>query len=359
MKLKAVHITSTPQKIGLHSLKEVRIMKKLGILSVIVALTAGVLFSVSCNSCQSNKQVAVTVPYIRQSPAFNADSAYRFVEQQVAFGPRVPGTEAHSDCGDYLSGKLTQYGAQVLQQRADITHYNGRNLPVRNIIGSYHPEKEKRVLLFAHWDSRPYADEESDEERQRQPIAGADDGASGVGVLLEIARQLQQQPVNVGVDIIFFDLEDWGQPSFDTQFVEGDWWCLGSQYWAAHPHKENYKAAYGILLDMVGSTNATFMKEEYSVQYASSVVEKVWSTAARLGYGSYFLSQRGGYITDDHLPVNKQMRAPSINIINLKRDSRTGFAPHWHTLNDDMRNIDRNTLRAAGQTVMEVIYLER
>ena len=110
---------------------------------------------------------------------------------------------------------------------------------------------------------------------------------------------------------------------------------------------------------MVGSPNATFLKEEYSVQYASDVVEKVWSTAARLGYGSYFPARRGGYITDDHLPVNQQKRAPSINIINLKRDTPTGFGPHWHTLNDDMRNIDRNSLKASGQTVMEVIYLER
>ncbi|MBK5194543.1 MAG: M28 family peptidase [Proteiniphilum sp.] len=334
-------------------------MKRATVFFFYIALITGMMFMLSCNSCQSTRNIAVNQSYVQHSPAFNADSAYRFVEQQVAFGPRVPGTQPHSDCGDYLVAKLSEYGAQVVQQRADITHYDGSNLPIRNIIGSYHPEKERRVLLFAHWDSRPFADEESDEERQRQPIAGADDGASGVGVLLEIARQLQQQPVEVGVDIIFFDLEDWGQPSFDTQFVEGDWWCLGSQYWAEHPHREDYKAAYGMLLDMVGSPNATFLKEEYSVQYASSVVEKVWSTATKLGYGNYFPSQRGGYITDDHLPVNKQQRAPSINIINLKRDTRTGFGPHWHTLNDDMRNIDRNSLKASGQTVMEVIYLER
>lgn len=327
--------------------------------SLVVALTAGMLLTVSCNSCQSGKRSTVAETYQPQSPAFNADSAYRYVEEQVAFGPRVPGTAAHEACGDFLTAKLASFGAKVTEQRAEVTHYDGGRLPIRNIIGSYAPELEKRVLLFAHWDTRPYADEESDEERQQQPIAGADDGASGVGVLLEIARQLQLQPTEVGIDIIFFDLEDWGQPSFDTQMVEGDWWCLGSQYWAAHPHTDDYKAAYGILLDMVGSPNATFLKEEYSVHYAPGVVEKVWSTAARLGYGSYFPARRGGYITDDHLPVNQQKRAPSINIINLKRDTPTGFGPHWHTLNDDMRNIDRNSLKASGQTVMEVIYLER
>lgn len=334
-------------------------MKKATVLLFLPALIAGMIGTLSCNSCQSTRNITMTEPYLRQSPDFNADSAYRFVEQQVAFGPRVPGTNAHSACGDFLVEKLTVYGAQVVQQYADITHYDGSNRPIRNIIGSYLPEREKRVLLFAHWDSRPFADEESEKERQGKPIAGADDGASGVGVLLEIARQLQLHPTEVGVDIIFFDLEDWGQPSFDTHMVEGEWWCLGSQYWAEHPHKEDYKAVYGILLDMVGSANATFLKEEYSLKYAPGVVEKVWSAAARLGYGNYFPAQRGGYITDDHLPVNMHQRAPSINIINLKRDTPTGFGSHWHTLNDDIRNIDRNSLKASGQTVMEVIYLER
>ena len=324
-----------------------------------IELTAGMLLTVSCNSCQSGKKSVVAEVYQPQSPAFIADSAYRYVEAQVAFGPRVPGTSAHEACGDYLAGKLTSFGAVVTEQRAQVTHYDGKHLPIRNIIGSYAPEKEKRVLLFAHWDSRPFADEESDPMRQQQPIAGADDGASGVGVLLEIARQLQQQPLEVGVDIIFFDLEDWGQPSFGQQQVTGDWWCMGSRDWAEQPHVEDYRAEYGILLDMVGSAGASFLKEGYSLQYAPSMVERVWSTAHKMGYGNFFPLQQGGYITDDHVPVNEMKRAPSINIINLKRDTRTGFGPHWHTLNDDMRNIDRNTLKAVGQTVLELLYTEK
>ena len=334
-------------------------MKRRFIFSLCVGLLATLLGTLSCNSRQSARQIAMAEPYRQISPNFNADSAYRFVERQVSFGPRVPGSTAHSECGDYLAAKLAQYGAQVVEQQADVTHYDGKNLPIRNIIGRYNPENEKRILLYVHWDSRPFADQETAEENQRQPIAGADDGASGVGVLLEIARQLQQQPLTVGVDIIFFDLEDWGQPSFATRQVGGDWWCVGSRYWSENPHVEHYKADYGILLDMVGSANATFLREDYSVEYAPDVMERVWSTAHKLGYGNYFPSQNGGYITDDHLPVNQQQRAPSINIINLKRDSQTGFAAHWHTLTDDMRHIDRNTLKAAGQTVMEVIYLEK
>lgn len=334
-------------------------MQRAGNFFLLILLIAGVMFSISCNSCQSSKYTVVTEPYLQISPDFNADSAYSFVEKQLAFGSRVPGTTAHQACGDYLAAKLIEFGAQVTEQKADITHYDGKNLTLRNIIGSYYPEKEKRILLFAHWDTRPFADEESDAGRQQQPIAGADDGASGVGTLLEIARNLQQYPVEVGVDIIFFDLEDWGQPSFDTDWVQGEWWCLGSRYWSEQPHVENYKADYGILLDMVGAANATFLKEGYSMKYAPNILDKVWSTAAKLGHGNYFLPQNGGYITDDHLSVNQHQRAPSINIINLKTDTHTGFASHWHTHRDDMRNIDRGSLKAAGQTVMEVIYTEK
>lgn len=330
-------------------------MKKINSLLVWLLLTVGFVFSVSCNSCQSQKIANV---YAKVSPDFNADSAYRFVEEQVGFGPRVPGTPAHKACGDYLSAKLAGFGADVFEQKAHVTHYNGQDIQIRNIIGSFRPEKEKRVLLFAHWDSRPFADEEPDAEMQNRPVPGADDGASGTGVLLEIARQLNQRPADIGVDIVFFDLEDWGPATFDKNPVPGEWWCVGSGYWSENPHKDNYKASYGILLDMVGAANATFLREGYSMQRASNVVSKIWGIASNLGYGQFFVQRNGGYITDDHVPVIEKRGIPCANIINLK-DSDNGFAPHWHTHNDDMRNISRETLRAAGQTVLEVIYLEK
>jgi len=317
---------------------------------------------VSCNSCRKQKDMVrqeVVEPYIQVAPEFNADSAYRYIETQVGFGPRVPNSDAHRACGDYLAAKLAEFDASVVEQKADIRHYDGTILHMRNIIGSYRPEKAKRVLLFAHWDTRPWADREADPDKQKQPILGADDGASGVGVLLEIARQLQQKPADVGVDIVFFDLEDSGQPVFDARIVPGEWWCLGSDYWAKNPHVPDYKAAYGILLDMVGAPDATFMKEGYSVKYAANVVEKIWRTAANLGYGQFFISRDNGYVTDDHLPVNKNHRAPAVDIINIKDDTPTGFASHWHTLDDNMDIINRGTLKVVGQTVMEVIYSEK
>ncbi len=312
----------------------------------------------SCSSCQSNKRTVIDDPYTQVSPDFEADSAYFYIDKQVSFGPRVPGSDAHRLCGDFLATTIGEFGAEVIEQYADITHYDGRNIKIRNIIGVYNPQANKRILLFAHWDSRPFADEETDQIRQQQPIYGADDGASGVGVLLEVARQINSNPVNLGIDIIFFDLEDWGQPSFSNEWVDGNWWCIGSQYWSEEPHVEGYKAYFGILLDMVGGANATFLKEGYSMQYASHVVDRIWSTAGKLGFGNYFLSGTGGYITDDHVPVNQYKIAPSANIINLKNNTRTGFVPYWHTHNDDMRNIDKRTLKVVGQTVLEVIYAE-
>lgn len=293
-----------------------------------------------------------------QVPAFVADSAYQYIQTQVDFGPRVPNTEAHLQCAAYLSAKLKSFGAEVTEQKAELKAFNGTVLNAVNVIGSFQPEKQKRILLFAHWDSRPWSDHDPDPANYNTPVLGANDGASGVGVLLEIARQLGQTAPEVGVDIIFFDAEDYGAPETFTGNSE-DSWCLGSQYWARNPHKSGYKADYGILLDMVGAPGATFYKEQISMHYAAHIVKKVWDKAQKLGFSQYFINEELGAITDDHLYINRIAGIPSIDIIQYDKYSSKGFGHYWHTINDTMENIDKGTLHAVGTTVMHVVYSEK
>lgn len=317
----------------------------------------GLLFTAA--SCKTNNSKSPSAASEQETvivPDFNADSAYSFVQAQVDFGPRVPNTPQHAATGDYLAGKLEEFGASVTNQYADLIAFDGTILKARNIIGSYNPDNRKRILLMAHWDTRPFADEDPDESNYHTPILGANDGASGVGVLLEIARQINMQEPRLGIDIIFFDAEDYGEPSF-SRGHQGEFWALGSQYWSRYPHAPNYNARFGILLDMVGGKDAVFRKEGYSEHYAKNINKKVWNKARELGYGRYFADDtNGGYVTDDHLYVNKNIGIPSIDIIpyDFSEDHSA-----WHTLRDNMSIIDRNTLKAVGQTVLAVIYNEK
>ena len=329
------------------------------ILLLIIATAAIGFMACACGNKTSNNAGGSTQAYQKVSPDFNADTAYMFVDKQVSFGPRVPNTAGHIACGDYLVAQLKRFGADVTEQNATVTAYDGTKLKARNIIGSYGLDKKNRVLLFAHWDTRPYADHDANSDNHYKPILGANDAGSGVGVLLEIARIIQSQSPEVGVDIIFFDAEDYGPPAFMDKQPEGEWWCLGSQYWSKNPHVPNYKAKYGILLDMVGAADPTFYKEYFSKQYAAGIIEKVWSTARQLGYGRYFIDKNEGAVTDDHIPVNENLRIPSIDIIDHKVGAEHGFFPQWHTQKDDMSIINKETLQAVGQTVLEVVYKEK
>jgi len=290
-------------------------------------------------------------------PVFNQDSAYSFVKKQVDFGARVPNSVAHTACLEYLSGKLQKFGAKVIIQNGEGTLYNGKSIDIKNIIGIFNPTAQRRILLAAHWDSRPFADQDADISKHNTPILGANDGASGVGVLLEIARNLKTLPQNVGIDIIFFDVEDYGIPEFYKGKYDNDTWCIGSKYWANNPHKKDYKADYGILLDMVGAPAAKFYQEYYSLKYAQNIVDKVWKNANNSGFDGYFINQQGGAIMDDHLPINEIIKIPCIDIIQFDPNTKSGFNQYWHTTKDDMSNIDRNTLYAVGQTVLITIFI--
>jgi len=292
--------------------------------------------------------------YEQQSPAFQADSAMAYVKAQCDFGPRTMNSPQHEACGEWIAEKFRQFGATVALQKGTANLYDGTPVSMTNIIASYNPDAEKRILICAHWDSRPWADHDGDEALHHTPIDGANDGASGVGVMLEMARIMQQQMPKVGVDFVCFDAEDCGTPEWAEQDDNSErTWCLGSQHYAANFDAAN-KPAFAILLDMVGGANTHFQQEGFSANYAQWLVAKVWAKAHLLGFGDYFLYEQGGYVTDDHLPL-LQAGITAIDIIGSDRDDGH-FCKTWHTTSDTAENIDQNILRAVGQTVLEVIY---
>ena len=294
-------------------------------------------------------------------PEFCADSAYAFCEKQCEFGPRTMNSDAHEKCARWIVDKFKQYGCSVTEQDADLKGYDGTTLKSKNIIASYKPEITTRILLCAHYDCRPWADNDPDSLNWKKPVLAANDGASGVGVMLEIARLLQKaDSLKVGVDFVCFDAEDWGTPNWSDVEDNGDSFALGAQYWAANPHKPGYEARFGILLDMVGGAGARFYQEGMSKQYAQPIVDKVWKAARVAGFESFFPNEQGGFITDDHIPVNQKAHIPTVDIIAYYPDcQQSSFGPTWHTVNDTMDNIDRNTLKAVGQTVVQVLFSEK
>lgn len=300
-------------------------------------------------------------------PAFDADSAFAFAKVQCDFGPRDMNSKGHEKCLDWIVGKFRQYGCKVSTQKAELTGWDGTTLHSTNIMAQFNPEATTRIMFCAHWDSRPWADNDPDSANWHKPILAANDAASGVAVMLELARLLKQSPtaggntkvaLNIGIDFVCFDAEDWGTPQWSDHQDDGSSWALGAQYWAANL-PQGYAPRYAILLDMVGGQGAQFYREGMSMQYAPEIVKKVWRAARQAGYGSFFPKQDGGMITDDHIPVNQTANIPCIDIIPYyPQCEQSSFGPTWHTLSDDMAHIDKNTLKAVGQTMVQVIYTE-
>ena len=298
-------------------------------------------------------------------PSFNADSAYAFTKAQCDFGPRDMNSRGHDLCGEWIVSKFKEYGCKVTTQTATLAGYDGTKLRSRNIMASINPEATTRILLCAHWDSRPWADNDPDSANWRKPILAANDAASGVAVMLELARIIgkskDEKAFNkqLGIDFVCFDAEDWGTPQWADVADNADSWALGAQYWSKNL-PQGYEARYGVLLDMVGGVGAKFYREGMSMQYAPEIVKKVWRAAREVGFGSYFPKEDGGVITDDHVPVNQFAKIPTIDIIPYYADcQQSSCGPTWHTLADNMENIDKNTLKAVGQTLVQVIYKEK
>lgn len=332
--------------------------------SWIIGMVAGIACLLS--ACGKKQAVATR-------PSFSSDSAYAYIERQMAFGPRVPNSNAHMQCAVWLIEQLKAFGAEVELQKGFMPDYKGDNQQIYNIIGHFSPSLEgrdgeglsrPRILLGAHYDTRPWCDEEEDYSERFYNVPGANDGASGVGVLLEVARQLglrvADSTLSTPVDIIFFDCEDMGTPRVYTGAEREDTWCLGSQLWATN-YANNIKLSnseasngyqYGIILDMVGAPDAVFPLEMYSTQYASNYQHQIWRAAEQLGYGSMWVKQQSYPITDDHYYINYIAGIPCVDVIHYDIRNATGFPHWWHTRNDNMDNISKSTLQAVGEVVM-------
>ena len=315
---------------------------------------AAVLLS-SCNNSHnssSTSQEKASSAANTNIPDFKGDSAYSYVEKQVAFGPRIPNTDAHEKCAEWLAAKLRSFTPNVQVQETVVTGYDGSKLKCKNIIATFFPENKNRIAIFSHWDTRPWADEDTAKKYHSKTFDGANDGPSGVGVILEMARLLKDTKPGIGVTLVMLDVEDYGVSGDENSY------CLGTQYWANHFDKSAGIPQYGILLDMVGAPKSRFMFEAVSVRFARPVLEKVWKEASILGYNNYFIPSETGGITDDHVFINNITQIPTIDIIDYDAMRTGGFGYYWHTHFDDMKVVDRSVLKAVGQTLVNVIFKE-
>ena len=311
-------------------------------LTAIMMTACGSTGTTTTSETSGNDTTTATATASRKP--FDGNGAMEFTRQQCEFGPRVPGTPAHAKCAEWLMTTLQASCDSVILQTGTVQTATEGKMGIKNVIGIINPKAEQRLLLLAHWDTRPWADNDPDPANHRKPVMGANDGASGVGVLLQLARQLKAEGTTLGVDIVLVDVEDMGVEDNEES------WGLGTQYWAQHPHVGGYKPLFGILLDMVGASDASFSREYYSSYYAGGFVDAVWRCAA----GSHFVDSQGGAVTDDHIFVNRA-GIPCIDIIDMRTNSETGFNSVWHTVNDTMDGISASTLAEVGQTLLNVI----
>lgn len=316
---------------------------------------------VGYSSCKSDKTTSVAVkPAVKKAkvkvPKFNGDIAYQYTEKQLSFGHRIPGTPEHKATKDWYMEVLKATGAEVQVQEFKSSFLGLEDRESYNIIASFNPDNTNRVMLAAHWDSRLIAEKDDDDSMKDKPIMGADDGATGTAILLHMAEVIQNNPIDLGIDIVLFDAEDQGETSGDNMT-----WCLGSQYWGKNPHRPNYKAKFGILLDMVGAKDAQFGYESFSLSNAERELKKIWKLAQGMGYTDFFQDYNAGQVMDDHYHVMANRKFPMVDIINMPKDPTSGqssFGHYHHTHKDNIDVISKRTLKVVGQVVTAVIYKE-
>ena len=282
-----------------------------------------------------------TPPVARASTDFNADSAMSYVRQQLAFGPRTPGTETARKTGDWIVAHLHATADTVLEQRWTHTLTGGAKLPMRNIFARFKPGAAQRILYITHWDTRPVADSDPDPAKRKNTMPGANDGASGVALLLAISDALKKAPLGVGVDLLFVDGEDWG----DFGTMEDV--LIGSEYFAAHLPSPGYKPLFGVLWDMIGDADLNIYQEVNSAQAAPEVVQKVWGLAKEMGYEKYFIPEAKEPITDDHIPLIKAgLRV--IDVLDIDY-------PSHHTTADTIDKVSVKSLKIVGDVALVLL----
>lgn len=322
--------------------------------TIIFILLGFVFILASCKDDKSKKDTSNSVKSVKSKrvkiPLFVADSAFANVKKQVDFGTRVTGSEGHKKAQEWFIEKFKSYGAEVEVQKFDANFHYGNKAKAANIIARFNPNHPKKVIIAAHYDTRYMAEKDSDPAMKNKPIDGADDGASGVAVILELARLLNKYPIDLGVDLVLFDAEDNGDEAGGDES-----WCLGSQYWSKQAAANRYKADFGILLDLVGAKNAVFPKEGLSRKYAEPIQTVIWDLAGKMGYSDLFADVYRGAINDDHLYVNQIARIPMVDIISIP-NVQGGFGKHHHTHQDNINIIDKNTLRRTGQVVISLLF---
>jgi glutaminyl-peptide cyclotransferase len=308
-----------------------------------VKTTAAFVLIMALSSCSRNEPPTPQKPQMQtsiQTPHFDGARAYAYLTAQTDFGPRTPLSDAHAKCLSYLVSELEKSAGSVTRQNFTEKGYNNESLPLTNVFASFNPQAPQRVLLVAHWDSRPRADQDPIEANRSKPILGANDGASGVAVLLELARQMKQMPPAIGVDILLVDGEDYGKSN------DLDKYFLGAKHFAK-TMPPNYKPLFGILLDMIGDADLRIPMEQNSMTYAPGIVSIVWSAAQELGI-TQFAAVPGEQIEDDHLALNAA-GIPTIDLIDFQY-------PYWHTVGDTPDKCSAESLEAVGRVLVHVLY---
>jgi peptidase M28-like protein len=266
---------------------------------------------------------------------FNGQTAFGYVERQMAFGPRIPGTPAHRAAGDWILSQLRTRADTVIVQ--EIPH---AALQLRNFFARFRPAATDRVLFLAHWDTRPHADQAQNLGQQRLPVPGANDGASGVAVLLGVADALKQRAPALGVDLLFVDGEDYGNFADSTDVL------IGSRWFAAH-QPPGYQPLFAVLFDMVGDKDLQIYQEGNSLAVAPEVVQRVWQAAADLGYARVFVPSARHTLTDDHVSLQRA-GIHAIDVVDFDY-------PFWHTTEDTLDKVSAASLQIVGDVAVALV----